>query len=325
MSAEQAAKLEREEAELMKLAFGDPGEEQAKPVDAQVKPEPIEAPETVVEPVVATTPQDTTAVPLPQPEQDAAKELAQVTHRWNRYKATKDKQFVDLKNQVATLSSKLANALETINSFKAEPEESVIGFTEEDEQVLGKPALEVLNRARKEDYDRNIAPILAAEKKRKAEEIQALKDKASSEKSARVNKFEERLTKKVPEWATIAKSEDFHNFIAQDNGFGETHESVFRTAEKTLSASPILDIFLKYAKAKASNPELDRHIAPTAAASTVQPVVKGGEQPITQEYIDKFYADSARGVYNRTAELQKQSQEIEARIDAAIQASANRR
>lgn len=321
-------RLEAEEKELMKLAFGDPSEQEEKAGDDQSPPTEDKAPDTREEEAEVSAKEDTPQAPMQQQPDSLATELAQVNKRFFNYKATKDKQLFDLRTQVSTLSSQLANALDKVSQLstaQAVPEKDFKYFTEEDERVLGKPAMEVLARTRKEDYERNIAPILAAEEERKQQEVKNLKNLSKKQAAKAVADFELTLTGFVPKWREVLKEPEFHAFIKTTNEWGQTYESVFRNAERIREAGILASIFKEYISDKGRNPELDRHIAPPQGSATVQPKVdESGKLVITKAFIDDYYDKAAKGYFNQSTELYKKGAEIEAAIDAHIQQSFRR-
>lgn len=316
-------KLKAEEERIEKLMFGDPKGSEGEAGDAQNNLADLEAEGQVGRPNDSSATVDTPKAPMKQEETDASAELVKLQNRFNKYKASGDIKISNLRREVSTLSTKLANVLEenaSLRSSMQTPEASPADlFTEEDEQVFGKEATERLKQREAERYERFVKPLQEAEEARKQAEIEKHKRKAQRSNKDREESFKAKLTELRPDWQTEIKSPEFTEFIKSTDEFGVPYIDTFKMAEQRLNFGIISNIYKTFDALQANksrNPELDKHIAPKQGTSNQAPVQAGpNEIVITQAFVDQFYSDARKGLHNKTIEDMEKAAEIEKHID----------
>jgi len=243
-------------------------------------------------------------------------------HRFSTYKSSNDVTKFNLRKDVANLKQDNAKLLKEIRNLKEYIQSSEVNskasyFTQDDIDILGEEGIAAIQKS----IDAAVNPLQQQLNRANQEKEELMVKEAESISRQAVVKFFANLEALVPDYEKINVDPAFIKYLERTDGMsGYTYHELFRIAEQEGNAYKVANFFNAFLDEQRGNKnartqKLDANISPRSTASASNPKGKGKrEEPITMEFIDKFYDDVMKGgVYTP-----KEAERIEARIDKAM-------
>lgn len=252
-------------------------------------------------------------------ETDKPQKRKKYTDWKSRYKSLRahhDSLIYDLRKELAEVKSSLVEygkknveLHKTLASQKQDKDD----FTDEEREVLGDEAIEVLRRTTRNAVD----PIKKELDEERKLRLRQQEESAKSLQEENKRLFISRFAGIVPDYVKIDKDEKFINFMKGiDSASGYDRTTLFRRAVQNGDVVRAAGFYQEYLTRTKKSP-LSKRVTPTgsSASSTPRNMQDKNGEIITSQYIDKFYDDIVRGKYKGKLSLQN---EIEAKIDKAV-------
>ena len=229
-------------------------------------------------------------------------------------KASNDKFKHETRQEITKLNSLLEEAnsrpIAEIDTFKDI-------FSQEDADVVGDEAIEIMKKASKAATEESTATLKKeiAELKRVAEEA-----KIQDSKNAEDQKYDDFLTKleaKVDNWEAINRDPPFINYLSKvDEDSGYTRQELLHRAEVNGDVGRIVGFMKDFEdKANPGKRKLEEKIGPTGNSCPTAPVVKDRPMILDGSYVDKYFNDVIKGKYKGNLVI---AQEKQLEIDKAL-------
>lgn len=255
-------------------------------------------------------------------------ELGTATQRYNVLQGKFNKEIGDLREENRGLKQE-------VQTLKTAPAAPAAGKT-------AVPSSEAMNRLTEALGKENLADleilidVKAEEKAAKVrEELSGVTQKvdhvASSQKVLATETFEGKLAGLVPDWAAINASQEWMDWLdtvepASGQTYRELGEGAFNN-RNVVRAAAIFNLFKGSRKTPISTTPTPPPAAPgEGAEALLAPKTKrGSEAPtqeapaLTQEFINKFFSDVAKGLYR---DRPKEREKIQASIDKALESAS---
>jgi hypothetical protein len=229
-------------------------------------------------------------------------------------KASSDREKFETRQTIARLQSQVE---ELNNRPVAEVDPFKDIFSQEDADVVGDEAIDIVKRASKAAAERSTSEL----RKELAKLKKDAEDKATRDaKSAEDNKYDsflDRLESKKDNWEAINRDPAFINYLSEvDRDSGYTRQELFHRAEGNGDVGRIVSFMNDFeSKANPGKKELEEKIGPTGIPSPSVPVAKEGVTILDGSYVDKYFDDVLRGKYRGNPALR---QERQLEIDIAL-------
>lgn len=315
------SKMLAEEEALEKQLFGENLEEPTPPVvDQDSEDEEYEEEEVV----------EQEAEPFPKPQQRTSWK-----QRYANYKASTDNTIYNLRKDNAALKLDVDNLQESMNDFRKKMKEEARAkvssedpfkdvFTQEDVDVLGPEAIEVMKRAL--NTTRQTTPtnneeldeLKAEMNKLKQDRRKSMEKEAASLEEETFDKFKVSLSKIVPTWTQIDVDPKFAEFIkGVDEYSGLPRKELFARSVHSRDARRTALFYEDYMKLMPKTKEqiLSSKVTPTGSTSSSPPDSRVPKSYSINDY-ESFMSDYAKGKYRGR---EKEAQILEAKFDRAFQ------
>jgi hypothetical protein len=319
------SKMLAEEEALEKQMFGENLEpEEATPpvVDQDSEDEEYEEEEQVQE-------------PESQEPQSKPQQRTSWKQRYTNYKASTDNTIYNLRKDNAALKLEIDNLQESMSDFRKKMKESEKAkvssedpfkdvFTQEDVDVLGPEAIEVMKRAlntTRQTTPQNNEELdeLKAEMARlKQDRRKSMEKEAASLEEETFEKFKVSLSRIVPNWSQIDVDPKFAEFIQQvDEYSGLPRKELFAKSVHSRDARRTALFYEDYMKLMPKTKEqiLSGKVTPTGSGSSSPPDSRTQKTYSINDY-ETFMSDYAKGKYRGR---EKEAQILEAKFDRAFQ------
>jgi hypothetical protein len=234
--------------------------------------------------------------------------------------------------EVPRLQAELKELKDSVAELKAvKPKETPAPDKTEDD-LLSDPSIKYLH----DEYPEVYKAVLAIEKKK----VVKSDDKSGTELSERIAKIEKSQTRTIeerfgddlnrlaPDWEKINEDPKFLEWLKEEDQFtGYTRFQLATSAQNDMNGPRVAafyNAFKKdiYPEVKNDDPnngeskkDMSKFVAPNASKSGSNREPNKESEPITREYINKFYSDAAKGVYEGRKEAYDK---IEALITKAL-------
>lgn len=324
MSRKEQLKSEIDAMEAVINPAGEPAANNQEPAT----PTQDEPTQTAAEPVATSEPIESTIPPVEEPK--PTKPRVNWKKRFTNLKASQDatifelrrddarksEEILDLRKKLDDISVKLNNALSTTQDTFS----GVI--TDEEVEVLGPEAVEVMKKLNKAATEREVEPLKQKLKENKEQLEKEARDKLAKDKAAIQRDFLTRLGDLVPDFAEIDKDKRFLTYMDQfDPASGQKRARLFKIAEHTGDVGRVAEFFLEFkgTQKKVVNQTLEDSITPVSNVATgnAAQTNDNADEPISMAYIDEFYNELFKGG-KKWKGREKEKQAELARIDRAV-------
>ena len=315
-------KLLAEEKEAEKLMYGEDAE------NAEIAPAPEEE-------IVSTDPEEDLGGEI-EPDQEPPKPKPKRENWKKRFiglQKTHEEVTRELKAQNASLVQSNQSMNETLTrmskeleelkkAVKSDPFEGV--FTEEDENLLGKEALDAMKKAasavKPEDKGADSAELLAVKAELdalKQKDIERANELAMKREEEEMEILKERLSEIVPGFEKIDVDPGFGEYLKDVDSFSDhIRMDLFTNAVVRRDVANVARFYQEYLeKTKGKESFVDEHITPTGdGAAEMDPNKHAKKRFHISEY-EKFMDDQAKG---RFRGREKEAQKLEMMFDKAF-------
>lgn len=330
-SEQRMAKLLEEEAQLEALVLGtDQGEEVLGDEQGTAPDEPfIETVEVTMDTdSLETAFEDTTEVHSTVDQEELAslrKELADITHRFNRYKGTTDKTMFEQRTRISDQLAQIANLQQRLKEADeraarlAKPDDDI---PEEVADVLGEETVTFLKNNSQQTQKE------LAELKRQREQDKIERDRREAEQlhAENVRAFQSGLRSLVPDYEQLNTDQKFVSWLQEADDYGSVRIDVLRDDQARGDYVRVAQFFNEYKQTVANkgpvrkevSDSVDQHIGPqnSRTGSSNQAISGDRKGFIKMSDINKFNKQVAKGMYKyETAKAEA----MEARIFKATQ------
>ncbi len=296
-------------------------QEKIEAMEAQINVNPSEDADIIKEPL---------PVPATEPEPVIQEQVKKPRTNWKKrftnYKSSTDATIYDLRRDLARRSEEVLGMKKNIDDLRsiilknqAESKKDALDsvLTEEDREILGNEAVDTLKKVTSAAVNNAVSPLKKELEEAKERSAIAEKDKIDAEWQKANLSFRKRLGKQIPDFEEINIDPNFMKYMDKiDPVSGYTKARLFKIAEHSGDVGRVASFFKEFKKSSLNeehNQILDENITPVASNTSKN--TGTDKTPISKEFIDNFYKDCIKGVYNgRESERVK----INTKIDNAL-------
>lgn len=275
-----------------------------------------------------TAPERDTEVATPDPQAPAREEEPEFTPnkqdpRYNALLGRYNQQVPHLQGQVRELTQRLqqrdsliadlnerVRSLETQHAPQPEPEEEIDDVAASIAEEYGDEFAEQMRRLARYEAQQTVKPVGQRLEQNHAEH------------------FHQQLTQLVPDWQAVNLDEGFKSWLGEYEPLaGNTRHALLIDAYNAMDAQRTAFFFNAYKQQLPPNPaqqaaaELERQVVPDTTSGP-PPSAPPPERLPTPEEIRQFYADKARGRYDKRPEAAEEMERKIRRVYAGAAAAS---
>lgn len=303
---ERLEQLRREEAELEAATYGTAGQDEQVLDDKEVvnpgESEDLFKASTDALAEDTTTPEHTTVKPTG--EEGLRKELADLQHRWNRYKGSTDRTLYELRKEVKDLTDDLISVrtqnAELRDKVNVAPVVSEDVFSQDIVNILGEETVEAIKASSNSAHEQ----LKQIQAKLDAQETDRIKQKREDAEAENGRKFMDGLLDLVPDLNQMNADPKFNTWLREQDSYGIERLTTLREDQSRGDFRRVAQFFIEYKNLPQGTKRevtdtVDNHTGPTGTKTSESNTFKDPANTgwVKQSDINKYNRDLSKGVY----------------------------
>jgi hypothetical protein len=299
--------------------------------DPEVQPEPDVEVES--EPEDDTEPEPEVDEPEEDPEEEKPKkrkswkaEHEKLDRRFRNLKTSYDGKLFDLRNQVATLlttnqslEERISGLLKQVSAATANKDIYEGVFTEEDVDVLGEDAINLIKKANARAIEAATAPLKEQVDAARTQAISVKKNEADLQRKEAYNGFLNGLKSLVPDFDTLNVDEGFKKYMdGVEPGASKARKDELGDAAKLGNARWAASFFDNYRALRAApQQKLEEMVTPKRNNASTVETKDTRKKVYSIDQFNNFYDKLTRGGFNHSKEEREKGERIRRMYDKA--------